>query len=230
MGHSWSDRPPLAETGAPQVRGKGAPRPPRAAIVLAGGRSRRMGTDKLALRLGKSSLLERAVVACAGHADVVVVAGPRPPSWSGPSHVAFVVEDPPFGGPAAGIAAALAHLAASWDARAGSAEREVLILAGDLENPRDAVELLVMSALGEDGTILRDIEGWPQYLAGRYKEPELRNIYLANFATRDVSIRRLMGGLRVKYVAAPSRVTRDLDTPDQAFHAGIALEPDHGGG
>lgn len=50
-----------------------APAPRRSAIVLAGGRSRRMGADKRRLEIDGRSLLERAVGAAAAVADDVVV-------------------------------------------------------------------------------------------------------------------------------------------------------------
>ena len=198
----------------------------RAAIVLAGGRSRRMGVDKLALRLGESTLLERAVAACAAHADALVVAGPKPPQWQGPPGAIFVVEDPPFGGPAAGIAVALAHLARC---QPHDPDAEVLLLAGDLENPDRVVEALMAAELGTDGVALRDIDGWVQYLAGRYRILQLRNVFISDIPIRDISVRRQMRGLSLKFVDSPRIVTRDIDTPSDAAIAGISSPPNADG-
>lgn len=83
------------------------------AIVLGGGRSLRMGADKLALRLDGDTLLARTCAAAATVAERVVIAGPEQPGLD----VVFVREDPPFGGPAAGIAAALGWPAATGPTR-----------------------------------------------------------------------------------------------------------------
>lgn len=88
--------------------------PPRVSgIVLAGGRSRRFGSDKLAAELDGRTLLERAVAAVRTVADepIVVV----PPGGEAASSRALatnpgirVVEDPePFGGPLVGVLAGL---------------------------------------------------------------------------------------------------------------------------
>lgn len=52
------------------------------AIVLGGGRSLRMGADKLALRLDGDTLLARTCAAAATVAERVVVAGPEEPGLS----------------------------------------------------------------------------------------------------------------------------------------------------
>lgn len=75
------------------------------AAILAGGASRRMGTDKALLMLAGQTLLERAISVLAGVADDVIVVGDRP------AYHAFgvpVVRDAyPSTGPIGGIATAL---------------------------------------------------------------------------------------------------------------------------
>lgn len=187
----------------------------RAAVVLGGGRSSRMGMDKLTLRIDGRPLLARCVGAALAWAPLVVVAGDEPEAWAGDARVRFRREDPPFGGPVAGIAAALA-LADDAD--------EVLLLAGDLADPDAAVGLLAAAAPGPDGVVLEDADGWAQYLAGRYRGDPLRRAVACLDATRDVSVRRLMRGLNVARLRAPEAATRDLDTPEVAKLAG-ATDP-----
>ncbi len=80
------------------------------AIVLTGGASSRMGEDKSCLDWNGRSAVDRlaAVIRELG-AAVVVTAGPRP------AGLPFVVEEPPGGGPVAGIVAAIAHLRGACD-------------------------------------------------------------------------------------------------------------------
>jgi len=84
--------------------------PTRAAVVLCGGHSRRMGRDKAWLPFGETTLLEHVMGRVAPRVDECVVVargGQRVPG-------AFdVVRDPPGGeGPLAGIVAGLAHVRA----------------------------------------------------------------------------------------------------------------------
>ena len=76
----------------------------RAGLVIAGGRSVRMGVDKRGLLLDGIPLLERTVQAVASVCDRVIVVGSRPAWWSD-DRVHFVQENPAGSGPAAAIAA-----------------------------------------------------------------------------------------------------------------------------
>lgn len=83
---------------------------PVSGIVLAGGRSSRFGSDKLAARFGDSSLLEHAVAAVASvSAEVIVVVAPgderQLPAAGVP--IRRAVDPEPFGGPLVGLLAGL---------------------------------------------------------------------------------------------------------------------------
>ena len=127
-----------------------------AGIVLAGGSSRRMGTDKALLVVDGETLLGRAArrLEQAGASTVVVACG-TPDRYAG--HTSLVqVPDPPAhrgDGPLAGLAAAFAHLAPT--------HRIAIVLAVDLPDA-DPVLLAAVAAEvagGADG-------GWPPF-AGR---------------------------------------------------------------
>lgn len=78
------------------------------AVVLAGGTARRLdGVSKPDVELHGRRLLDHALGATAGASRVVVVA---PDSVEVPAGVLRTLEDPPHGGPVAGIAAGLAAL------------------------------------------------------------------------------------------------------------------------
>lgn len=184
----------------------------RCAVVLGGGRSSRMGTDKLALTLAGATLLDRVVAAALGWAERVVVASPMRPGLD-VDRVTVVLETPPFGGPAAGLAAAVAALPVG--------ATELLVLAGDLAAPDAVVWALADATPGRDGVVLEDGEGWPQFLAGRYRADALRAALAAAPTLRDVSVRRVLRSLDLAVTRAPSGVTADVDTPDQARRAGL---------
>ena len=77
------------------------------AIVLAGGRSSRFGSDKLEAELDGASLLSSTIAAVEPIADVVIVAGPALPNGlqRGGERPATLVHDrEPFGGPMAALA------------------------------------------------------------------------------------------------------------------------------
>ncbi|MPV37001.1 NTP transferase domain-containing protein, partial [Georgenia subflava] len=75
------------------------------AVVLAGGTGRRLGgAAKPEVTLHGRRLLDHALGATAGAGRVVVVA---PPAVDVPAGVVRALEDPPHGGPVAGVAAGL---------------------------------------------------------------------------------------------------------------------------
>ena len=113
--------------------GSEAPRRAVVAVVLAGGTSRRFGRDKLAADPGDApTLLDAALAALPPAADVVVVG----PARDTVRPVRFVREEPPGGGPAAGLVTGLATALAS------GAEL-VLVLPADAPHAgRAAVRLL----------------------------------------------------------------------------------------
>lgn len=175
-----------------------------AAIVLAGGAGRRLGgTDKPALVVGGQTLLDRAVAAAAGAgAAQVVVAGPRrdtaiPVTWTR--------EDPPGGGPLAGLAAGLAALDVAPDA--------VVVLASDLPRVSSALVVRLLAGLGPDvdAVAVVDAAGWVQPLVAAYRAEPLRAALDAVGDPRNRPVRALLEHLRVATLADDGAA--DIDTP-----------------
>lgn len=100
--------------------------------ILAGGQSRRMGTDKAALRIDQSTLLERtAHLARAVTSRVFVIGRERPHDWPQPlSDVRFILDEHPDCGPLGGLQSALHNL--------DKAHHKVLLLACDLPRLNEA--------------------------------------------------------------------------------------------
>jgi molybdenum cofactor guanylyltransferase len=75
-------------------------------IVLAGGRSSRFGSDKLAADLEGASLLSRTIAAVEPIADIVIVAGPALPDGlqDGDTHAILIRDRESFGGPLVALA------------------------------------------------------------------------------------------------------------------------------
>lgn len=185
------------------------PAEPLDAVVLAGGRSSRLGRDKAALLLDGERLVDRAVAAArlAGARRCVVVG----PAALRPA-VPVVQEDPPHGGPVAGLAAGLAAL----DEREGASAEGVLVLACDLARPEAATARLLTAwrDLPEtaDGVVLQDPAGRAQWLAGAYRRGALRAALAAVGGVRGCSMRRLTAGLVLHRAAAPEEAAADIDT------------------
>lgn len=174
------------------------------AVVLAGGKATRLGgSDKPSIEIAGKSMLERALDACA-EARVTVVVGTRRPT-SRP--VTWALEDPPHGGPLAGLGAGLAALA-------GDAER-VVVLAADMPfMTADAIAGLLSELPGHDAAVFVDDGGRVQPLAGAYRVPALLVALRAYGELRDRSVMRLLGSLNTVTIPDDG-VTRDCDTVDQ---------------
>lgn len=191
------------------------------AVILAGGRSSRLGgVPKQDLVFQHATLLERAIAAAAGASGVVVVGpGPENPVPG----VLWCREQPAFAGPAAAISAGLAALAR----HGGSASVYTLVLACDMPLVKDAVAALrIALASGDgDGVVARSHDGKLQPLAGFYRTAVLTRS-AAELSSRGAlingSVRSLLASLDVQPVTVPPGSTADVDTWDDAAGLGVA--------
>jgi molybdopterin-guanine dinucleotide biosynthesis protein A len=210
------------------------------AVILAGGRSSRLGgVPKSGLMYDGETLLARALSAAQGQGATVVV-GPDPGSL--PTGVLRCREDPPYSGPAAAIAAGLAALAEDLGDKRSPA---TLILACDMPHAATAVGVLrrnftlttpagagaaepaagVQNIGGRDGVMAVTPEGRKQPLAGLYRTDSLhRAVKEARQGSglTDASVFSLLARLDVRLITVPSGSTDDVDTWDDAAALGVS--------
>lgn len=182
------------------------------AVILMGGRAERLGgAAKGDLRVDGRTLLER-VVAAADVARDRVVVGESGASVL-PSGVRVVREEPPFGGPAAAVAAGVRDLPADGDA--------VLLLAGDQPFVAAAVAPLLAALEGVvggargDGARAVDADGRPQHLTCVIRRAPLEAAIAAlavEGSLHGVAMRRLLEPLHLVDVRVPPSATMDVDT------------------
>ncbi|WP_050347636.1 molybdenum cofactor guanylyltransferase [Arsenicicoccus sp. oral taxon 190] len=185
------------------------------AVVLCGGTSVRMGgTDKTSAQLGGTTVLDLLLDHLPQEWTVVCVGTERPTSRP----VTWTREDPPLGGPAAGIATGAAL----------SENPVTVVVAGDQPFAGDAAQPLVQALAaagpGVQAVALIDDTGRLQPLLAAYDTLSLRSTFPPG--TSDVSVHRTVATLRMDGITPPStHVLLDVDTPQdldaaRAYHLG----------
>ncbi|HWD83483.1 MAG TPA: NTP transferase domain-containing protein [Kribbella sp.] len=169
------------------------------AVVLAGGGSTRFGgVDKAMLVLDGMSLLDRVLTATAGAAETVVVGAER----TAYRPVRWTLEEPPAGGPVAGLAAGLAY---------GTAP-VVVVVSCDLPwITAEDIGALVNGLGDHDGYGLRDTAGQEQQLAAAYRRTALTKAVAQVGDPRDKPVRRTLAALDLAWTE-PTRAGDDVDT------------------
>ena len=178
------------------------------AVVLTGGTARRLhGLDKAGIEIDGVTLLERALHATLAAAEVVVVGDEVPTTRP----VTWAREDPPGGGPAAGLLAGTDRFARPPDLVCVLAVDMPKVNAGTIARLTWAVE----ADPGVDGAVLVDETGHRQPLAAVYRLPSLRAARPADRAAEHgLPVRRLVGDLRRVEVPTVGDEARDVDTPE----------------
>jgi molybdopterin-guanine dinucleotide biosynthesis protein A len=186
------------------------------AVVLAGGRSRRMGHDKATLRLGERTLMQQVIetVAPLFPRLVVSVAAPRADlPWP------QVCDEPPGQGPLGGLCAALWQVDTPW----------IFALATDMPFVAPAlVEALAVLRNDAVDAVVPRVHGHPQPLAAFYST-RCRAPFAALLEggerggsdARRRSLRAALGTIAALYVDEPELLAADpglqsffdLDTP-----------------
>lgn len=183
------------------------------ATLLAGGASRRMGIDKMALTLGTSTLLAAAAAALAPVAALRVQVGggaSETPGWP------VIADAWPGAGPAAAIATALLHFP-------GAA---IVVCAADMPFVPTALLATALARLpGHDAVAPRHGGRWHP-LAGAYS-PAILPAIVARLDRGDRSLQELLDAADVvplegKELAAwgdPERMLLNVNTPEDLQRA-----------
>lgn len=197
-----------------------------AVVVLAGGSSRRWGgRDKTAAVLaGRAVVLhvvDGARTALGADVPVVVVAPADHPAAGGlaAAGARLVREDPPGGGPVAGLAAGLAALPPGVDV--------VAVVAGDVPFGAQALDRTTRALRADhalDAVLGEDPVGRRQPLLGAYRLAALRTA-LAAAPVDGRSVRSVLDALTVALVPVDTRESLDLDTPEDLAVAAALLDP-----
>lgn len=182
------------------------------AVILTGGRSRRFGgVHKPGVTVGGRPVLARALTSVQAFDPTaeVWVAGPLDGlDDDGRAAVHPVVESPRFGGPLAGVAAALTDMDAS--------ESTILLLAGDVPylDPTDLGRLVAASSQTGRTACGEDASGRSQPLLAAWPERLLRERLHDIGDVADKPVRLLWDRIAPVLVPMSAASTDDFDTPD----------------
>jgi molybdopterin-guanine dinucleotide biosynthesis protein A len=197
------------------------------AVVLAGGDSRRFGSDKLAAALGQQTLLDHTLAALP-EAFTVIVVGPERPTAR---PVTFTREQPPGGGPAAALVAGVrVALTSEPDA--------IVVLPGDAPAAGRGAMTLVAALAESPVAVGVDATGQWQPLQLALRPAAGRQ--LLELAGPDGAVGQPARRLLTRLDPPPQPVTLepaalfDIDTPDalreylSSAHLSPTDRPEHG--
>ena len=169
-------------------------------VVLAGGTSRRFGSDKLAAPLRGSTVLDTVLASLPSGWPVVAVG----PSRETRCEVTWTREDPPGGGPLAGVSAGVALVPTEL----------VAVVAGDMPDAGPALVPLVAALLAappEVGAVVAvDDAGVLNPLLAAYRASAVREVLPSPADGRPA---KLLLSLPHLELAVSGSAARDVDTP-----------------
>lgn len=169
-------------------------------LVLCGGTARRFGSDKLAAHYAGTTVLDHLLDTLPATWPVVCVGPPRPTRRA----VTWTREEPPGGGPLAGVAAGLT----------GVGTAHVLVVAGDMPAAAAALPLLLAALAdgpGVDAVVATDATGRPNPLLAAYRTDALRTTLPPDPAGRPA--RTLLAMSHRELPVDPAQAW-DVDTPE----------------
>ena len=172
------------------------------AVVLAGGSSSRLGTDKTRVLIDGVAVLDRVLAAVSGARRRIVVGEARPVA----SPVQWTREQPPGSGPAAGVVAGLQLVRAS----------RVVLLASDSPYVTTGTVARLLAGLdGRRAVTLVDRSGRRQHLIAAAETAALRAAAASRPHWADAAMHELMAPLDASTVPAEGDEAVDIDTPRQ---------------
>lgn len=180
-----------------------------AALLLAGGESRRMGRDKATLEDGDRPLWKRQLETLRGLGPAKALVSARtPPAWL-PSDVELLLDDPPSRGPLSGLTKALVQMQTS----------HLVVLAVDMPFvTREQLRLLCIMVSDGSG-VVPVIGEHTEPLAAIYPR-EAASDFIAALAGPDLSLQPLVRNLaaagKVRMFPVPredEHLYRSINTP-----------------
>jgi molybdopterin-guanine dinucleotide biosynthesis protein A len=181
-----------------------------AGVLLTGGTSKRMGTDKARLVVNGETLAARSARVLASVCDPVVEVGP------GVSGLPAVQEEPPGAGPLVALLAGVGAL---------GAPKTVILLACDLPNVTSELLRLLVEWPGS-GSVIPVVDERFQYACARYGAAALDEA--ATIVRAGGSSLRQLGDSQCEYISESdwgpvARATdfADVDTPEDLRRLGL---------
>ncbi len=171
------------------------------AYILAGGKSRRLGRDKLFVQHNGTTLLAHAVNICSGLFHTVKIVAKNPDRF--PSlGCEIVIDTPDADGPMAGIIAALQNCREDW----------CFITAADLPDlNREIITTIIGAYTGQQFVGLYEEHG-PQMLCGVYHHSALP-VLIARAKQGDYRMVGTLSTLTHKLLPVPVDTWRNVNTP-----------------
>ena len=167
-------------------------------VVLAGGAARRFGADKVALLL--DTVLDSVADGLRSDLGALVCVGPPRPTRR---DVGWTREEPPLGGPLAGVATGLA-----W-----TSSEVVGVVGGDMPEVGWALAALVSAVASHDAAVLADADGRVQPLAAAWQRVALARQLAALEPVAGRPLRLLLDDVDVVTVSDRWGAGRDVDVP-----------------
>ena len=176
-------------------------------LILTGGRSSRLGSDKAGAAINGVTMLDRLTGALPGQPTII---GPE-------------IQ----GGPAAAIAAGLGAVATTW----------VAVVAVDMPFAARIIEYLVIeylatmtSVASADGFVPVDAAGKEQWLCGVYRTAALRGAVAGFGPIVGAPLHKVMSGVDLQRVQVPDELLAlliDVDTPVDLERARLMAQKAH---
>ena len=173
-------------------------------VILSGGRSSRLGSDKASTVVNGVRLLELLLMKLPSDSPKIVVGD----QLDGISALTWVREAPAFGGPVAALAAAITLVESEY----------LAVLAVDMPFAPEILQRLDISSLeDEDALIPFDSAEFAQPLCAIYRKDALENALAQMAPVAGKSMRELLSNLNYRAIrlsAESNAMLIDIDTPN----------------